>query len=202
MDVINAFKALVAKHQSIPNVQIASIKYGTVGVGNMSNAVKQMQGFMPPGKFDVANIRYMQFGELHEFLDYGIARAREMIDKECPQDVDFITRPWCQHKVIVVLSDGGPGPTSLDYYNSSDDDLPEKLLNDIRDDDIAVSTICVHGNISDDPNHSVSCSSKFKTIYLSEGEQVSERVLDTIAKERLEAMSEATGGKYYGEVWR
>ena len=91
-----------------------------------------------------------------EYLYPGIALAREMIEKECLPPTPSSTpgvgtptptpKPWCSHKVIVVLGDGDPGLSDNDYHASSPrvhDVLPEKELDKIAGLGIELHTVCI-----------------------------------------------------------
>ena len=79
----------------------------------------------------------------NEFLYPGIALAREKINGLCSGS----SASWCDHKVIVVLGDGRPGKAHDDYFDPPDgdirDELPEKLLEDLRLDGIRLDTLCL-----------------------------------------------------------
>ena len=76
----------------------------------------------------------------------GIDLAREAIISECPTNVDLTLKPWCHRKVIVVLSGGDPGWGHSKYYATNPKlpgELPEKLLDDVKDAGIKLDTICL-----------------------------------------------------------
>ena len=193
--LMSSFEALVAKHQSAPDVRVAVIAHGTNSVGDGS--IHRIQEFVSPDQLSVSKIRNsLSFSYGYEWLDSSIAEGQKMINDECPQGVDLTAKPWCQHKVIVVLSDGDPGVTYEEYLGTWDDDLPDKLLDSVSADGIAVNTICVYGS---NPRDSCDTSMKIQVVNSSNGHW-RYLTMSRLAKWRLVEMSKATGGKYYGTV--
>ena len=193
--MLSAFDTLAARYQSTPNVEVAVIKYGSYDCCNANpQGVHQVHGFASPGQVSVREIDdNLSFNYSFEFLDSGIAKALEMINHQCPQNVDLTANPQCQHKVIVLLSDGAPGVSYIQYYYTADDELPEKLLDDVKNAGIAVNTICLETDGAAPPN---SCND-YGYIYVRGGKYFD---LTTLNKIRLEKMSTLTGGKYFGVV--
>ena len=192
-ELLSALEKLVANHQSTPNVRVGVIKHG--GPNQLPPRIEQVHEFVTPGQLSVSKIdKSMKSSGGGEWLDSSIAKAQEMIDDECPQGLNLATKPWCQSKVIVVLSDGDPGFTYEEYYYSTSDDLPEKLLDSISDDGIVVNTICIY-TIS---GHT--CDNSMYILFIYSMSDVRPRLRTSTSEVLLREMAEATGGKYYGTV--
>ena len=142
---------------SLPNVKLAALKHGYLwwdgptAVGTLKNNLFR---FSPPDDTLANTLRGKLFLDSpasnklrYEQLYPGIMAAKEMIEEECPRDVDLVANPRCQRKVIVALSDGHPGvsPESTDYFPQPYADvlLPTNLLSGLKKAGIQVDTLCI-----------------------------------------------------------
>ena len=150
--LFDAFDDLTGR-ASLPNVELAAVKHGFDALGRtpspaMETLKNSLFAFRPPDDTLVNTLRKkLSFNNGVEQLYPGIMAAWEMIDDEClPGDL-VATKPWCEHKVIVVLGGGDPGvfPTNKHYFRQpyADANLPTNLLSGLNKAGIKVDTLCV-----------------------------------------------------------
>ena len=137
---------------SSPNVRVAALKHGYgppyLPPPAMETLKKNLFDFSLPADVPVDTLRAeltFKNATAWEQLYPGIMAAKEMIEVECPKDVDLVAKPWCQRKVIVALGDGDPGMswTNTDYFPQPDAYLPTNLLSGLKKAEIQVDTLCV-----------------------------------------------------------
>ena len=98
-----------------------------------------------------AAINPLVFAGADEYLYPAIDLARRMIIAECPRGVDLTAKPWCYHKVIMLLGRGEPGKAADDYFHQGPqldgvhDELPEALLDQLNHPDVNIKlhALCV-----------------------------------------------------------
>ena len=99
------------------------------------------------------------FSDTDEYLYPAIDLAWEMIKTECPPPAAGTPtpppatgtptptpKPWCKHKIIVILGRGEPGKAADDYFHKTQqltDVLPEELLERLKDLNIKLHTLCL-----------------------------------------------------------
>ena len=186
---------------SLSNVRLAAVKHGH-SWGSAPLAMEKIKDslfdFRAPDAIPVNTLRgELSFSRYHEQLYPGIMAAKEMIEVECPKDVDLDVKPWCQRKVIVVLGDGEPGtsPESTDYFPQPYADvlLPTNLLSGLKNAGIQVDTLCIGWW----------CQFRVGRSELKEGRYWFYSGLRTstpnlLGSELMEAISSQTGGVYHG----
>ena len=188
---------------SLPNVQLAALKHGYRwfwgrGFHSVEKIKNSLFAFRPPDDTLVNTLRKkLSFNNGVEQLYPGIMAAKEMIEVECPKDVDLDVKPWCQRKVIVALGDGEPGtsPVNADYFPEpyADAFLPTNLLSGLKKAGIQVDTLCISRWCKIGVGRSELKKGRY---WFDSGFRTSTPNL--LGREIMEALSTHTDGEYHG----
>ena len=200
--LFDAFDRLTGGASS-PNVRLAAVKHGHSWWKDFHSVEKiknSLFDFRAPDAIPVDTLRaeltfyhYTAYEQLYP----GIMAAKEMIEVECPKDVDLDVKPWCQRKVIVALGDGEPGtsPVNADYFPEpyADAFLPTNLLSGLKKAGIQVDTLCISRWCKIGVGRSELKKGRY---WFDSGFRTSTPNL--LGREIMEALSTHTDGEYHG----
>lgn len=122
-----------------------------------------------------------------------------MLEAECPSSVNLTKKPWCKHKVIVVIADGDVGrvPDTKHYFSAPDVHLPDNLLDRLAKAGTVVNTFCTGYGCSFEAT--VCAPQNGLRRYRDAGTEclVGKKNLGYTCKDILEKIARATGGRLY-----